>query len=92
MSSMEWAVSRAANCMRSRLACCGRIPATLPDSKNFFSPLCRNDLIIHHGSVLRVTQQCSQWTRCNFLSLSLIVAPPGFHPDPRAARHSSLSR
>lgn len=33
------------------------MPATLPDSKNFLSPLCRNDLIMRQYTVLRITQQ-----------------------------------
>jgi hypothetical protein len=46
MSSIDKAVSKAAKSMRSRLECCGWIPAALPDSKNFLSPLCRNDWIM----------------------------------------------
>lgn len=38
-------MSKAANSIRRRLEWCGWIPATLPDSKNFLSPLCRNDWI-----------------------------------------------
>lgn len=45
MSSMDSAVSKAANSMRRRLEWCGWIPDALPYPKNFLSPLCRNDWI-----------------------------------------------
>lgn len=60
MPSMPWAVSRAASCIRSRLAWTARTPEVLRLSNSRRSPLCRNDLIrvrryyvAHHTTIGR---------------------------------------
>ena len=58
MSSMVCAVSKAASCIRSRLAWLAWTPEVLPVSNSLRKPLCRNDLIMsglyhvaHHATI-----------------------------------------